>query len=59
MRALSNILSAFPKEFNKVNNAGARMQDSIYHMTLKLHFVTEFCFRKRDVFSTSVHNVTT
>ena len=24
--------------FNKFNNTGARMLDSIYHMTLKLHF---------------------
>ena len=26
----------FPNEFNKFNNTGARMLDSIYHMTLKL-----------------------
>ena len=32
-----------PNEFNKFNNTGARMQDSIYHMTLKLIFVSKFC----------------
>ena len=51
------VLSVFPNEFNKCNNTGARMQDSIYHMTLKSHFISTFCtktsqfrFRKRDVF---------
>ena len=37
--ALPSILSVFPK----FNNAGARMQDSIYHMTLKSHFISKFC----------------
>ena len=33
MRGLPSILSGlFCKEFNKFNNAGARMLDSIYHM---------------------------
>ena len=41
--ALPSILSAFPNEFNKFNNTGARMQDSIYHMTLKSHFISKFC----------------
>ena len=36
MRGLPSILSPFPNEFNKFNNTGARMLDSIYHMTLKL-----------------------
>ena len=36
MRGLPSILSLFSKEFNKFNNTGARMLDSIYHMTLKL-----------------------
>ena len=31
--ALPSILSVFPNEFNKFNNTGARMQDSINHMT--------------------------
>ena len=36
MRGLPGILSLFRNEFNKFNNTGARMLDSIYHMTLKL-----------------------
>ena len=35
MRGLSSILSLFRNEFNKFNNTGARMLDSIDHMTLK------------------------
>ena len=34
----------FRNEFNKFDNTGARMLDSIYHMTLKhlkLHFVVK------------------
>ena len=34
-RGLSSILSLFPNSFNKFNNTGSRMLDSIYHMTLK------------------------
>ena len=40
--ALPSILSVFPDEFNKFNNAGARMQNSIYHMTLKSHLISDF-----------------
>ena len=36
MQGLPSILSFFPKEFNKFNNAGAQMLDCTYHMTLKL-----------------------
>ena len=36
MRGLLKILSLFRNEFYKFNNTGARMLDSIYHMTLKL-----------------------
>ena len=36
MRGLSSILFLFRNEFNLFNNTGARMLDSIYHMTLKL-----------------------
>ena len=36
MRGLPSILSLFCNKFNKFNNTGARMLDSIYHMTLKL-----------------------
>ena len=56
-KALPTILSVFPNEFNKFNNTGARMQDSIYHMTQKSHCISKFCtkthdsgFRKHDVF---------
>ena len=35
-RGLPSILSLFHNEFNKFNDTGARMLDSIYHMTLKL-----------------------
>ena len=40
--ALPSILSVFPNEFNKFNNTGARMQDSICHMTLDSHFISKF-----------------
>ena len=36
MRGLPSILSLFRNKFNKINNTGARMLDSIYHMTLTL-----------------------
>ena len=36
MRGLPSILSLFRNEFNKFNNTGARMLDSIYHITLRL-----------------------
>ena len=36
MRGLPSILNHFRNEFNKFNNTGARMLDSIYHITLKL-----------------------
>ena len=36
--AFPSMLSVFLNEFNKFNNTGARMQDSIDHMTLKSHF---------------------
>ena len=36
MRGLPSILLLFRNEFNKFNNTGARMLDSIYHMILKL-----------------------
>ena len=35
--ALLSIISVFLNEFNKFNNTGARMQDSIHHITLKWH----------------------
>ena len=42
MRGLPSILSLFGNEFNKFNNTGARMLDSIYHMTLKLFWIHIF-----------------
>ena len=36
MRVLPSILSPFCNEFNKFNNTGAGMLDSIDHMTLRL-----------------------
>ena len=36
MRGLSSILSFFRNEFNKFDNTGPRMLDSIYHITLRL-----------------------
>ena len=36
MRGLPSILFLFRNKFNKFNNTGARILDSIYHMTLKL-----------------------
>ena len=36
MRGLPSILLLFRNEFNKFNNTGARMLDSIYHMTTTL-----------------------
>ena len=35
MRGLPSILSLFHNEFNKFNDTGARMSDSIYHRTSK------------------------
>ena len=34
MRGLLSILSLFRSKFNKFNNTGAGILDSIYHMTL-------------------------
>ena len=36
MRGLPSISSLFCNELDKFNNTGARMLDSIYHMTFKL-----------------------
>ena len=35
MLGLPSILSLFHNEFNKFNNTGVRMLDSIYHVALK------------------------
>ena len=39
----SEQLTGFPNEFNEFIDTGAQMQDSIYHMTLKSHFISKFC----------------
>ena len=54
MEGLPSILSLFCNEFNKFNNIGARMLDSIYHMTntLKSHFwrkMLYFCHYVRNI----------
>ena len=36
MRGFLSILSLFRNEFNKFNNTGSLMLDSIYHMTIRL-----------------------
>ena len=36
MQGLPSIISLFHKEFNKFNNIGARMLDSIYHIAFNL-----------------------
>ena len=38
MRGLPSILMLFCNEFNKFNSTGARMFDSIYHMTLLKYY---------------------
>ena len=43
MRGLPSILSLFRNKFNKFNNTGARMLDSIYYMTLTLFLFHIFC----------------
>ena len=39
---LPSILSISSNELNKFNKTRARMQDSIYHMTLKSHLMRNF-----------------
>ena len=46
MRGLPSILSLFRNEFNKFNNTGARMLDSIYHMTLIITLKSHFWRKK-------------
>ena len=49
MRGLTSILSLFPNSFNKFNNTGAAMLDSIYHMTLEfLKNIVFFCKKLQD-----------
>ena len=50
MRGLPSILSLFRDEFDKFNNTGARMLDSIYHMTLKILNKLPFCCENVQIF---------
>ena len=43
IRCLPSILWIFRNKFNKFNNTGARMLDSIYHMTLNDLKITFWC----------------
>ena len=45
MLDLLNILYHFRNEFNKLNNTGARMLDSIYHMSQCKRFPTKWYVR--------------
>ena len=68
MRGLPSILSLFRNEFIKFNNTGARMLDSIYHMTntLKSHFwrknvmilslCTQRCYERHNVSPKSINH---
>ena len=51
MRGLPSILFLFRNEFNKFNYSGARLLDSIYHMTSNLLKNHDFGshFRRDDV----------
>ena len=40
--ALPSTLPVFPNVFNNFNITGARMQNSIYYMTLKLRSICDF-----------------
>ena len=42
MRSLPSILFLFRNKFNKSNNTGAQMLDSIYHMTFKIILKSNF-----------------
>ena len=46
--ALLSILLVCTSKFNKFNNTGARIQDSIYHMTLKSHLFVFFATKRQD-----------
>ena len=48
---LPSILSVFPNEMNKLNNTGALMQDSIYHLTLKSLILLAYFALKRHNFT--------
>ena len=55
---LLSILSVFANKFNKFSNTGAGMQDSVYHMTLKLIFISDFCTKTSRFRPVTFTNVT-
>ena len=60
MQGLPSILSLFLKKFNKFNNTGAQMLDSIFHngkINLKSHFWRKM-LRLLSLLWTSFHNLT-
>ena len=65
MKGLSSILSLFRNKFNKINNTGIQMLDSVYHMRLKL-LKNHILWRKNvmilpfyeTLYWTSLHKVT-
>ena len=48
MRGLPSILSLFRNEFNKFNNTGARILDSIYHMTYDYFEISFLPYKRYD-----------
>ena len=68
MRGLPSMLSLFRNEFNKFNKTGARVLDSIYHMTntLKSHFshknviifslYTQRCYGRHNISRKSINH---
>ena len=63
MSGLSNFSSLFRNEFNKFNNTGARILDSIYHMTSKYFNrffgvkTSKFCHKYATLLWALFHNV--
>ena len=38
-------VSISPNKFNKFNNTGSQMQDSIYHIAFESHLICDFCIK--------------
>ena len=51
MRGVPSILSLFCNEFNKFNNTGARILDSIYHYDIKITLKSHFCLKNVTILS--------
>ena len=50
LRGMPSILSLFRNEFNKLNNTGARMLDSFYHMTVSVYMcLVVTCWKRADL----------